>query len=198
LLDGGCTSAPRAHWILAADQGHEKLCRFALSAALVPSPGSDLNLPLRACEVAMANVGAGLPQSTSRVRLLHEACRRNYWLPPVRQCPIVPPKYEKIASAFAGLVLRATNWNARRRRSPMSRYAPTLIGMSAGRLRQPLARTPSPCGVVRPRMDHTLCGAAENFEDCAPLWIAYSSPPFALRLGSAKSQTFSTPSSRRI
>ena len=68
---------------------------------------------LRACGGAMANVGAGLPQSTSRVRLLHEACRRNvYWLPPVQQCPIVPPKYEKIASAFAGLVLRATNWNA--------------------------------------------------------------------------------------
>src|SRR5712664_132204 len=55
----------------------------------------------------------GLTQSTSRMRLLHEACLRNvYWLPPVQQCPIVPPEYEKIASTFAWLVLRATDWNA--------------------------------------------------------------------------------------
>ena len=32
-------------------------------------------------------------------------------------------------------------------------------------------------------MDHTLCGAAANFEDCAPLWIAYSSPPLCLKIG---------------
>ena len=45
--------------------------------------------------------------------LLHDACRRHvYWAPPLQQCPIVAPKYEKVASAFAWLVLRAADWNA--------------------------------------------------------------------------------------
>ena len=35
-----------------------------------------------------------------------------YWAPTLQECPISPPKYEKVASAFAWLVFRAANWNA--------------------------------------------------------------------------------------
>jgi hypothetical protein len=39
-----------------------------------------------------------------------------------------------------------------RRRSVMSRYAPARLEMPAEKLGQPPARSPSPCGVVRPRI----------------------------------------------
>jgi hypothetical protein len=33
-------------------------------------------------------------------------------MPPLQDYPIVPPEYEEIASAFAWLIIRPTNWNA--------------------------------------------------------------------------------------